>query len=97
MPSKTHLISLPTEIHLRVLKYLDIKAYHSLTATNKYFQSLQSESLLRYALLYTEYHDPDWFEGRSMLPCSTCLQVVDQDDCWALRDGVWRFVKEGGP
>lgn len=90
-------INLPTEIHLQILQHLDISSYQSLTATSTYFRSLQSDKLIRSALLYTEHHDPDWFEGRSILPCSICLKVVDQDDCWSLHDGSWRFVKEGGP
>jgi hypothetical protein len=23
--------------------------------------------------------------------------VVDSDECWALHDGVWNFIREGGP
>jgi hypothetical protein len=97
MPVPILFHSLPIEIHLKILQHLDINSYHNLTATNKYFRSLQSDHLNRYALLYTEYHDPEWFEGRSILPCSICLKVVDQDDCWALHEGVWEFVQEGGP
>jgi hypothetical protein len=88
--------SLPSEIHLKILQHIDNNGFHNLTATNKYFRSLPSDQLNRYDLLYTEYHDPEWFEGRSILPCSICLKVVDQDDCWALHQGVWEFVLAGG-
>lgn len=96
MSVSERLLSLPPELHVQILQYLDIDSYQNLTATNNYFRSLRSESLNRGALLYTEFHDPGWFEGRSILPCSTCLKVVDQDECWALHDGVWMFTQKGG-
>lgn len=97
MSDSTQFVVLPTEIHIEILQYLDINVYQNVTATNKYFRGLQSDKSNRHALLYTEFHDPERFEGRSILPCSICLEVVDHDECWALHGGVWNFVREGGP
>ncbi|ERF76051.1 hypothetical protein EPUS_01384 [Endocarpon pusillum Z07020] len=77
--------SLPTEIHLQILSYLDPASVVSAAGITPHFRTLVKEKLLR--MVYLMYEDIECAETElkeagelSMRPCYGCLNIVDGND-----------------
>lgn len=74
------LTSLPVELQLRVMHFLDPVSYIRFTVTSHHFLSLREDEVMKEALLECEIDWPDDFIDRGLLPCYGCLKLVDIDD-----------------
>jgi hypothetical protein len=72
--------SLPPEIHLRIMDFLDSLSYIRFTQTNHYFRSLRRHNHLARCLLELETESPQNFILEGVLPCYGCLNVVRSGD-----------------
>lgn len=94
------LLSMPTELHLRILSQLDLPSLLKVTATNQYFNNLLDYDLLREAMLAYEeiahsafeYRDVSWrdsrpddFDKTGRRPCYGCLRMLSTDDFFKVR------------
>ena len=83
------LMSMPTEMHLKIMEFLDHPGQINLAATNKYFEALFpkekvekiKESLLCYEKCSLVVDTV--FTKKKMLPCYTCMKVFDSYDHFA--------------
>lgn len=93
------LLSLPAEIHLKILSYLDLPSLVKIAATNRYFNTLPTSKLLREAMLAYEeitHHaidgDVSWdcilwadFVVVVKHPCYGCLRMLSTDAFFKIR------------
>jgi hypothetical protein len=72
--------SLPPEIHLRIMDFLDSLSYIRFTQTNHYLRLLRRHSHFAKCLLKLETESPQNFILEGVLPCYGCLDVVRLGD-----------------
>jgi hypothetical protein len=67
------LSTLPTEIQLEILTYLDYPSLRRLSSTNYHFNYLPSDDIIENA---TSITDPEYFLRRKCFPCFVCRRPV---------------------
>lgn len=81
------LMSLPTEIHYHLQKFLDHPSLLNLSATNKYFESLCPQTKVKGSLLCLERSSLEThtiLTRKGLLPCYVCLKGLNSLDHFPL-------------
>lgn len=82
-PATMSLMSLPTEIHYHLEKFLDHPSLLFLSATNKYFEGLSSKKKVNDSLLILEKSSVTMhtvLTRKELLPCYICLKGLPKRD-----------------